>query len=83
MSQVAAAGPVSRTLTKVKVTNHSVTNLDALIDSGADESLMDWGLAEELGTKSEPLAMPIRARSLNGKDLCAITHISETHSHAH
>ena len=57
-SQVAASGPVSRTLTKVKVTHHTVTNLEALIDSGADESLMDWGLAEGLGIKSEPLANP-------------------------
>ena len=38
---------------------------------------MDWGLAEKLGLKSEPLAKPIRARSLNGKELFAITHISE------
>ena len=30
------------------------TELEALIDSGADENLMDWGLAEKLGLKLEP-----------------------------
>ena len=47
-----------------------------LIDSGADEGLMDWSLANKLQIDSEPLARPIRARFLNGKEIFAITHIS-------
>ena len=41
--------------------HHTISNLDAPIDSGADESLMDWGLAEELGIKSELVANPLKA----------------------
>lgn len=57
--------PVPRTLTKIKL--NSVYDIEALIDSGADESLMDWGLARKLGIESEPLVKSIRAKSLNGK----------------
>lgn len=64
----------SRTLTTVKVIHHSITELAALINSGADESLMDWRLAEELGLKTELLAKPINAKALNGTDLFTITH---------
>ncbi|KAF0042486.1 hypothetical protein F2P81_006018 [Scophthalmus maximus] len=62
-----ASGPDSCTLTTVKVKHHTTTELKALIDSGADESLMDWGLAEEFGLKTELLAKPIKAKALNGK----------------
>ena len=65
VSQIQASKPVSRTLTKVKL--NSAYDLEALIDSGADESLMDWGLARRLGIESKPLAKPIQAKSLNGK----------------
>lgn len=71
------SSPVPRTLTRVTLRRHTATYLEALIGSGADESLMKWGLAKKLALKSEPLAKPIRARSLNGKELVAITHISE------
>ena len=36
--------------------------MDVLIDSGADENLMDWNLAKKLHIDCEPLARPIRAR---------------------
>ena len=65
VSKIQASKPVSRTLTKVKL--NSAYDLEALIDSGADESLMDWGLARRLGIESKPLAKPIQAKSLNGK----------------
>ena len=77
VSHVTVSSPVQRILTKITITHHTATDLEVLIDSGADESLMDWWLAKKLGLKSEPLAKPIRARSLNGKELFAITHISE------
>ena len=50
--------------------------MEVLIDSGADESLMDWNLARKLQIESEPLARPIRAHSLNGTDIFVITHLS-------
>lgn len=66
-------------LTAVKVTHHTTTtNLRVLIDSGTDESLMDWGMAAKLRLDSKPLAKPIRARALNGKELFTITHTTET-----
>ena len=77
VSQFTVSSSVSRTLTTVKVIHHTATELGALIDSGADESLMDWGLAEELGLKSELLVKPINAKALNGNELFTITHISE------
>ena len=33
--------------------------MEVLIDSGADESLMDWNLARKIQIESEPLARPI------------------------
>ena len=63
-----------RMLTRVQL--DSKWDMDVLVDSGADESLMDWNLAEKLHIDCEPLARPIRARSLNGADIFMITHIS-------
>ena len=77
VSHVTASSSTVRTLTKVQVKHHNDTELEALIDSGADESLMDWGLARKLGLKIELLERPVRASSLNGMDLFLITHISE------
>ena len=37
---------------------------------------MDWNLAKKLHIDCEPLARPIRARSLNGADIFVITHMS-------
>ena len=77
MNQATISDPTARQLTKVKVMHSIPTELEALKDSGADENLMDWGLAEKLGLISELVNRTIKARSLNGKDLFTITHITE------
>ena len=51
--------------------------MDALIDSGADESFLDWGLAKRLGLEAKTLETPIKASSLNGHELFTITHATE------
>lgn len=75
MSHFTGSGPATRKLTSVEVTHHTTsTDINALIDSGADESLMDWGLAERLGLQTELLSKPIQAHALNGDTLFTITH---------
>ena len=51
--------------------------MEALIDSGADESLMDWGLAKKLGLETKRLERPVKASSLNGHELFVITHVTD------
>lgn len=76
--QSSTSGSTARNLTSIKVThNTTVTELKVLIYSGADESLMDWGLARRLRVKTETVSRPIRARALNGNLLFTITHITE------
>lgn len=59
VSQFTASAPAPRCLTPVKIIHHATTtDLRAIIDSGADESLMDLGLAEEMGLQTEPLSKP-------------------------
>ena len=48
-----------------------------LIDSGANESLMDEGLAKKLGLETKRLERPVKASSLNGHELFIITHATE------
>ena len=48
-----------------------------LIDSGADASFMDWGLAKRLELKTELLEKTIKAKDLNGNDLFTVTHATE------
>ena len=50
--------------------SHPVT---ALIDSGADESIMDWSLALRLGLHPEKLPSPMSARALDGHVLGRVT----------
>ena len=64
-----------RTLTPVIL--NSLHEMKVMIDSGADESLMDWALAHKLQLASEPLITPIRARSLNSKEIFNITHLTQ------
>lgn len=40
--------------------------------------MRNWGFAAKLRLNSEPLARPIKARALNGKELLIITHATET-----
>ena len=42
----------------------------ALIDSGADESVIDWELAKLLNLKAIPLVHPINASALDGRLIC-------------
>lgn len=83
MSSLLAPNHAQRVLTPVRVTHHSTTtNLRALIDSGANESC----LADKMGLSSEPLARPIEARAINGREPLIITHTTETlelHTHGH
>lgn len=70
--------PASRSLTNVMVIHHAVpTEIRAFIDSGADESFMDWGLAKRLGLRTERLERTIKAQDLNGNYLFTITHGTE------
>jgi len=67
--------PTTRTLTPIQVKHHTLTiTMEALIDSGADESLMDEGLARKLGLTTKRLGRPVMASSLNGQELFVITH---------
>lgn len=87
MSSLTPPDRSSQVLLPVKVTHHATTtNLRALIDSGADESLMAWGLAAKLELKSEPLVTLVQARAPYGKELFTITHTTEpleVHIHGH
>lgn len=72
--QPATSGAAPRRLTSVQVTHKTtVIKMEALIDSGADESLMDWRVAKRLGLKTETLAQSVRASALNGTTLFTIT----------
>uniref|UniRef100_A0A3P9M1D4 Gypsy retrotransposon integrase-like protein 1 n=1 Tax=Oryzias latipes TaxID=8090 RepID=A0A3P9M1D4_ORYLA len=78
VSHITAADRCTRSFTPLVVTHHGVTTaLTALIDSGADVSLMDWKLAVGLGLKPRLLDRPIKARGLHGRGLFNITHVSE------
>ena len=73
----AAPKTPARLLTPVQVKHNTVQlSLEALIDSGADESLLDWGLAKQLGLETQRLDNAIKARSLNGRELFTITHVT-------
>ncbi|MPV02325.1 hypothetical protein FVA96_24315, partial [Escherichia coli] len=78
VSQVAEVTPTPRRLTTVRI-KHRDKNLElgVLIDSGADESLIDWGLAQRLGLRVDPLSKPVKASALNGSALFTITHVTE------
>ena len=70
--------PTTRMLTSIQVKHHTRTiTIEALIDSGADESLMDEGLAKRLGLAIKKLERPVKATSLNGKELFTITHATK------
>lgn len=48
--------------------------LTALLDSGADESLIDSAICQQLGIETEPLDVPLKTRALNGMLLATIDH---------
>ena len=51
---------------------------EALVDSGADESLIDRNLALKLNLSLIPLLSPIHANALDGRLLFTVTHCTET-----
>ena len=67
VSQLRVSDAVSCTLTNVNIIHDTVTELKALIDSGADANMMNWSPADKLGLKKELLAKPIEAKALNGE----------------
>jgi len=65
-------------LTTIKITHlRKDIELGVFIDSGADESLINWGLVWRLGLQVEPLSKPIKVSALNGGALFDISHISK------
>ena len=65
----------SRTLTSAQlITPTQTLSHAALIDSGADESFIDWRLAKRLGLNFVPLLRPLVAKALDGRLLCRVTH---------
>uniref|UniRef100_A0A3B3H6Q5 Gypsy retrotransposon integrase-like protein 1 n=1 Tax=Oryzias latipes TaxID=8090 RepID=A0A3B3H6Q5_ORYLA len=54
--------------------NLLVHDLKALIDSGAEQSLIDFRLVNHLSIPTEPLDIPIEASGLGGQRLSRITH---------
>lgn len=53
-----------------------VVSVKVLIDSGADESFLDWGLARKLRLCVSPLTSPLEAQALDGRLLFNVTHVT-------
>ena len=51
--------------------------LEALIDSGAEESFLDHAIIRELGIATRPLNPPLAVSALNGRSLPRITQVTE------
>ena len=78
MSRISSSDFPSRTLTRIQVKiSDNVFTYGALIDSGADESLMDWGLANKMNIKTKPLPQPLEASALDGRLLFKVSHQTE------
>lgn len=57
--------------------NTQTLSLLALVDSGADENLLDSNLVAQAGILVEPLSTPVDANALNGELLAQVTHRTE------
>lgn len=67
-----------RPVTQVDICiNNQTIDQGVLIDSGADESLIDWGLVKQLKIKTVPLSHPVSASALDGRLLFTVTHCTE------
>ena len=53
--------------------NRSIT-IGALVDSGADDCLIDFNFASQAGISLSPLSTPLSVQALNGNPLGTITH---------
>lgn len=74
VSRFASSGSLSRSLTKIQVSQHDTTvSMGVLVDSGADESVMDWGFADKMDIKTQPL----KASALDGSFIFNVTHVTE------
>ena len=56
------------------ITSSQTVNHPVLVDSGADESFMDWRLAKRLDLELISLPKPLEAHALDGRLLCRVTH---------
>ena len=56
------------------ITFSQTVNHPVLVDSGADESFMDWRLAKRLDLELISLPKPLEAHALDGRLLCRVTH---------
>lgn len=78
VSEVTEITRTPRRLTTVVMRHHSKDiELGVLIDSGADESFIDWDLVRSLGIRVIPLKKPVKASALNENSLFTITHVTE------
>lgn len=74
MSRTFSSNRFPRLLTQARLVAPSTTPCHpVLVDSGADESFMDIGLAERLGLDLVPLQEPLEVNALDGRLLCKIT----------
>ena len=60
------------------ITSSQTITLPVLIDSGADESIIDWRLAKKLKLHFISLPKSVEAPALDGRLLCRITHSSHS-----
>lgn len=67
--------PITRTpLFALVLWGDQSKSLRVLIDSGADECLMDATIASELGIPTQPLSVLMDARALDGRSIGDVTH---------
>lgn len=75
VSQTRSSAVVPRRLVQAKLVSPSqALSLPALVDSGADESFMDWQLAKRLRLNRLPLPKPLEVNTLDGRRLYQVTH---------
>lgn len=76
MSQAASSPPLgSRLQLPATLCFRSLSlPLQALVDSGAEDSFIDEEVAKQCGLSLQPLPTPIMARALNGSFLAELTH---------
>jgi len=70
--------PPRLTLPVVLQIGNLTSNLHVLVDSGAEQNLLDTSLINQLNIPLEPLTSPINVTALNGQILTTITHETKT-----
>lgn len=75
MSPTSVSSPLQRPQLQTRLLlPEGPQTLATLIDSGSDASIIDGGVARQLGLGREPLLQPVPARALDGHVLGTITH---------